>query len=417
MRITLVNTSDVVGGAERCSYDLARELRAAGHDATLVVGRKLGNDPFVVELRAPAGDLALRRFCVEQLGLTETVLASPVSACRSRPEFRAEVCNIHNMHGGYWNIWALPLLARRAPLVLTLHDEWLLTGDCGYSYECDRWLAGCGRCPQARWPDPSERYAVGGRDATRLNLWLKRRCLGTLSASAVTVVAPSRWLLDRARRTPHLSRFPLVQIEYGVDLDVFRPPEDARRARVELGLPVDDFLLFTAATDLAHSRKNFQALAELAASSVWPRRCALVCAGSLEPAARAELAHLPILLLGRLSDRRTLARALGACDATVLAPLADNFPYVALESLACGRPVLASRVGGIPEIIEDGVTGWLVPSQAAAWDLGQALGRVVRLPAASLESMQRAARAEAERRFSLSRFRDAYLRLFSDCAA
>ena len=51
MRITYVNTHDLVGGAERCSYDLARETAILGDEVELIVGRKLGDDPFVRQLR------------------------------------------------------------------------------------------------------------------------------------------------------------------------------------------------------------------------------------------------------------------------------------------------------------------------------------------------------------------------------
>jgi glycosyltransferase involved in cell wall biosynthesis len=71
-----------------------------------------------------------------------------------------------------------------------------------------------------------------------------------------------------------------------------------------------------------------------------------------------------------------LARWFSAADVTVLATESEGWPNVLLESLACGTPVVASRVGGTPEIVRDGVDGLLVPygdTRALAQALGRAL--------------------------------------------
>ncbi len=416
MRIAIVNTTDLPGGAARCSYDLARSLHNQGHSVNLSVGWRVGSDPFVTQLHYARWDLAWRNLWFEKLGLTDTTLVAPVLHCLFRPELRnVEVCNIHNMHGAYWNIWTLPILVRRAPLVLTLHDEWLLTGDCTYSYDCQRWLNGCGSCPQADWPVLADRYAIGGRDNTRFNLHLKRLCTRLLPAARVAIVCPSRWLLAHARRTSHLGRFRLRHIEYGVDLDTYRPLE-APRARAELGLPQDRFLILASAGDLGYSRKNLPILAELLHSSRWPTGCLLVCVGEVDHRLRKAMDGGPAVFLGSLKGRNQMAKAIAACDVGLITAVAENSPYIILETLACGRPVIAPSVGGIPELIEDRETGWLLPEEITCWDLAEAIERLLETSPEERCQMRRRCRAQAEARFSLVRFVDDYLSLFREMA-
>ncbi len=60
---------------------------------------------------------------------------------------RPQIVHAHNLHGNYFDLRALPALCQAAPLVLTLHDAWLLAGHCAHSMGCERWRTGCGNCP------------------------------------------------------------------------------------------------------------------------------------------------------------------------------------------------------------------------------------------------------------------------------
>jgi glycosyltransferase involved in cell wall biosynthesis len=74
-----------------------------------------------------------------------------------------------------------------------------------------------------------------------------------------------------------------------------------------------------------------------------------------------------IFLLGKLSHREAIGTYFGA-DLVVMPSLHESFPLTALEALAAGRPLLASRVGGLPEMIEEGDTGFLIEKKTPeAW--------------------------------------------------
>ena len=87
--------------------------------------------------------------------------------------------------GGYFDFAALPSLSRMSPLVLTLHDAWLLADTARILLGCERWKTGCGDCPDLTI------YPAATRDATDFNWQRKQRIF---ARSRLYIATPSRWL-------------------------------------------------------------------------------------------------------------------------------------------------------------------------------------------------------------------------------
>lgn len=60
---------------------------------------------------------------------------------------RANLLHFHGTHHSFLNYLALPTLTKHKLACFTLHDMWNLTGHCSYSFDCNRWRIGCGKCP------------------------------------------------------------------------------------------------------------------------------------------------------------------------------------------------------------------------------------------------------------------------------
>ncbi len=123
----------------------------------------------------------------------------------------------------------------------------------------------------------------------------------------------------------------------------------------------------------------------------------------LEHAGAADLAWLP-------GERHDIPDVLRALDCFVLPSLAEGVSNTILEAMATGLPVIATHVGGNPELVQDGRTGWLVPVGDAEM-LAQAILAAARNPALAAKAGQ-AGRAEVERRFSLDAMVGAYRDLY-----
>jgi glycosyltransferase involved in cell wall biosynthesis len=138
-------------------------------------------------------------------------------------------------------------------------------------------------------------------------------------------------------------------------------------------------------------------------------------AGSLESrlytlAAAVDVSHR-LHILGHVTPVEPLV---GALDVFVLPSLSEGLPMAVLEAMALGRPVVATRVGGVPEAVEDGVTGLLVPpSDPAA--MAAAILKLLRDPELAAQ-MGTAGRERVEREFTLERMSAGYLALYEELA-
>lgn len=127
------------------------------------------------------------------------------------------------------------------------------------------------------------------------------------------------------------------------------------------------------------------------------------CRALLEAAGAADLAWLP----GNRDDVPGLLRSF---DLFVLPSLAEGISNTVLEAMASGLPVVATRVGGNPELVEEGITGRLVPAADPA-ALAAALGGYLADPAL-LAAHGAAGRRRVEQRFSLQAMVDGYLAVY-----
>ena len=195
-----------------------------------------------------------------------------------------------------------------------------------------------------------------------------------------------------------------VQLLYNpLDLGHFTPEPSARaRTRAGLGLTDEDVLVgYVGPLDAA---KGAWRLAEAfnQAMPAHPRLRAL-WVGPESAHARVRERLAPALqerhvLRGWTSDVRPFYAALDGL--AVPSELMESFGRVSIEAQALEVPVLASRIGGLPESLQEGTTGWLLPpGDAAAWR--DALGAFARLPAEHRREMGRAGRRFVAERFDL----------------
>jgi glycosyltransferase involved in cell wall biosynthesis len=200
-------------------------------------------------------------------------------------------------------------------------------------------------------------------------------------------------------------------IPSGVDQTVFHPA-NRRQARIDLGLPEDALiLLFVAQRMRQNPFKDYETIqraVQIVSSQKNSREVLFLSLGSTENDTVHQdlnIRHIPFT-----SDITLVAWYYQAADIYLHAAHEDTFPNVVLEALSCGVPVIATAVGGIPEQIIDGKTGFLVPPRDA-----EAIARQILIllndPAACREMGQNA-QEDARSRFNLdlmvSRYRDYY---------
>ncbi len=386
MNILQVTMLGNVGGAAKVAWELRKAYAEYGHRSLLAVGypsvqevsediytipndhfrnrwsRALYAIPTFMRNHRIRGSQLIRRLLIpfaqphramnRWRGLEDFDYPASNDLIHLSPE-RPDVINCHNLHSEYFDLRALAELSHQVPVILTLHDMWLITGHCAYAVDCDRWQLGCGLCPDLK------RYPAINRDASNQN-WHNKKSI--YAASRLYVISLCNWIMNTVDASM-LEPAGYKVIPNGIDLSVFRPTERSI-ARQQLGLPIDAFIvLFVGVRAQNNSYKDFTTV----------RRAAnLIASRSLEK-------NVVFVSLGGNADRivieeglqthyykyrslpQDVARFYQAADIFLHAANTDTSPATVIESLACGTPVVATAVGGIPEQIDDGVTGFLTP--------------------------------------------------------
>ncbi len=401
MNIALVSSYELEGGAARAAQRLFEALRGAGHDATLHVLYRSSADPHVhggggthsqgiarlaARLRwradqAPGALLGLQRgeFSLNWLG---------AGLAQRLRKVAADVVHLHWLNAGFASV--AEIAALRGPVVWTAHDMWPFTGGCHYDAGCGRFESeGCSPCPIQK------RGLALALPKQRLTAKVRAS-----SATGLRFICPSRWMARVAQRSP-VARGRAVQvIPNTIDTTRFKPI-DRTAARQLFGLPLDcTVLLFGAVNAEADARKGYAQLD--AALRLLQQRglhegLRLCVFGSV---ARGDgvLHGIPVRHVGHLHDDESLVALYSAADLFVAPSLQDNLPNTVLEANACGLPSLAFDIGGMADLIEHGVSGWLAAAgdaAALADGLTHALQQVAWRQAAGV-----AARAAAVARFS-----------------
>lgn len=368
LKILQVSTADRGGGAEKVAWDLFRAYSAYGHESWLAVGTKKTGDSQVISLSSDDYRSAWARFWLSlRKGHDDALLidrlewiGEPMRKLKIRqgledfeypatgqllnliPE-RPDVIHCHNLHTGYFDLRALCDLSHQLPVVLTLHDEWLLSGHCAYTLGCERWQTGCGECPDLNI------YPSIGRDATAYNWRRKKRIF---AGSKIYVSTPCQWLLKEMEQSilaPGVVESRIIP--YGVDLSVFHPA-DRRRVRRDLAIPEGTTVLLFAANGVRRNPFKHYEMIRSAVAQVSERfqKVLFIALGENSPA--EQIGSAQVRFVPYETDVGKVASYFQAADLYVHAAKADTFPKVILEALSCGVPVVATSVGGIPEQVK-----------------------------------------------------------------
>lgn len=195
----------------------------------------------------------------------------------------------------------------------------------------------------------------------------------------------------------------------GIDSRIFKP-HDKELCRKQLGLPADAFVIATGGASLKDTNKNLPWLLEQL--SLLPELGKVIILAFGEGAMRVP-DRLNVRFAGRIRDRCDLARLLAAADVFVSASLMETYGLTLVEAMGCGIPVVAFRLGGIPEAAPAGQGAILCgPQDGAA--LLEAIIHLRESPQLR-EELGRIAHETAHSRNAASLFGSKFAQLYIEC--
>jgi glycosyltransferase involved in cell wall biosynthesis len=238
------------------------------------------------------------------------------------------------------------------PVVWTMHDMWAFCGSENIALD--------------------DRYVEGYRSSNRprhetgpdINAWTwqrKRRWW----AAGMQVVAPSRWMAECVRKSQLMKHWPVEIVANPIDTKTWSPMPKAE-ARATLGINVSECVLCVAGIDGPVSRHKgydlFVEALEILAKTLSVTVLVIGHASSWNP----EVQGVTFRYAGLVTDDAVLRQMYAASDVMVVPSRRDNLPNTAVEAACCGLPVVAFSVGGMPDIVDHGISGYL----ARPFDVG-----------------------------------------------
>jgi glycosyltransferase involved in cell wall biosynthesis len=322
----------------------------------------------------------------------------------------ADIIDLRNLFGGFFNLWSLPSLTAGKPVVWRLPDLWALTGHCAYPYDCQRWKTGCYACPLLtregrKMVEPKPTVWDGSRRVWKAKKELYRK-------SKLHIIVTTNWMRDNVKQSILGDALSINVISNGVNLKKYQPIS-RKEARSRLELPQDERMLLWAAGGKGNYRKGYhlavEALEQL--NSKGDLSPMLLTMGGEEgwksPVTLPRIQHF-----GYVRDAEKQALIYAAADGFICSTLADGQPQTALESLACGTPIIAFDIGPMPDLAITGETGYLAPETTAT-----ALREVIEtflLEFDQYPSIRENCRAQAVEKYDLNKQTEKYVHLYEE---
>ena len=313
-------------------------------------------------------------------------------------ESSADVINLHWVTDGFLSIEEIGKITK--PVVWSMYDMWPFCGTEHYGVNT----------PDARWRTG---YTTSNRPSAEAGLdidrWTWERKLKNWSS--MHMVPASSWMLRALKSSKLMNNWPSTRIPHVIDCELFRPMGQDE-ARDNLNLPKNvPLIVFLASAGITDSRKGFDLLAQALPKVQENFPSVEVAIAGPASTVYTLPGAIPVHWVGQLNSNEQL-RSL-YCSATVVATPSreDNMPLTAMEAQSCGRPVVAFDIGGLPDIVVSGETGYLA-RELNVKDLASGLINTL-TDAMAEDSMGIAARKHALQTWSQSVVVKKYLDLYA----
>jgi glycosyltransferase involved in cell wall biosynthesis len=338
MRIAHITTSSN-GGAGIAALRISRAQNEQGIDSVVYSGDSSGMFQELnleVQLSKSVNKLILSKFVTlsqKTLVQRDKKLVTPISLSTVRDlDQIIQNYDLVHIHATYnlLNLMDIFKIAGRKPVVITLHDERMFTGGCHYSIDCQEFKLACSKCPQVRLPF---------RSLVRNQLH-EANSLFKLNGG-FTFVSPSEWLKEKAQGSHVLQGKNIIHI-YNPIPSKFTPQESRNYSQD------DSIRIGFFAGDLNNPYKGLNSLLSALNLVVNHRSVNLLLFGkgkitNVDPKIK--------VIRSQFQGDKLAHKAYNMCDLVVVPSLADNSPSVVSEALMCGVPVVGSKIGGIPEVL------------------------------------------------------------------
>jgi glycosyltransferase involved in cell wall biosynthesis len=333
-------STSTTGGAALTAKALVNLQNEFGHDSQFITRDE--NLKKSLKYRSKLTTFLSLFFAKSEFGQLTHFSTSSLNV-KSILELKPDIIFVHN----WFNLMSekdICALNQKIPIIFVAHDARLMTGGCHVTLGCRNFERGCKQCPASR---------IGGiSHHAKKNIDSMVTSLGRYA-----VVTPSHWLLNEMKASP-------IIMKAEVSISISNPVQlKSRRIESRQNNSKETFKILFVAASLGSRYKGLriflESLVELTQESLFGLilEVEIVGKGKLDfPVGLPP--EIQITLHGEMTLEQVQNLMRGA-DLLVVPSLSENFPGIIGEAQLLGCPVAGSKVGGIPEMIEDNVTGFL----------------------------------------------------------
>ncbi len=361
MKVLLVNTSSRTGGAAVAASRLMTTLRKNGTPVKMLVLNKESDDNDIIQLQ-PAWKRKFtflwERFIIwttnyfRKKNLFSIDFGKAGFDITGLQEYKeADIIHLHWVNQGMLSMRNIQqIMESGKKVVWTMHDMWPFTGICHYPGTCENFKQCCGNCY----------YLVhtSKKDTSHLVWNIKNKIYNP----SIKFVGCSQWIASEAQKSSLLHTNQIYSIPNPIDTNIFRP-HNKEVSRQQFGLPADKFLLLFGAARIDDERKGFRyllnALKQLAAKDPESiSKVEIIMFGQIKSTFSLDIPY-KINHIGYIQGNEQLVAAYNAANLFIIPSLEDNLPNTIMEALACGVPCAGFNIGGIPEMIDHRINGYI----------------------------------------------------------
>lgn len=355
MKVVHILSKDI-GGAARAALRINSALKKIGVESDiLVLEKKRKSDTYAIL------DSKIKKICFKgvrrlyQQKLKKNNLEGKfyeaslgIDITKQDIVMSADIINLHWVNDGMISFCSLnKLLNKGKKIVWTMHDMFSFTAGCYYDFGCGQYEGGCKNCLLAN-KNTSLIKMIEGDYQKKYKIYREKN---------ITFVGCSKWITECAKKSKLTKGKKVITIPNTIDISIFNP-RNRYDAIQEFGISTHKkIILFGAVSADSDLRKGFLYLKKALSLIDTSKFIAIIFGNnnSIENIVEG----LETISIGNIYSDKKLAKLYSIADVFVAPSVQENLSNAVMEALACGTPVAAFNIGGMPDMISHKVNGYL----------------------------------------------------------
>lgn len=360
MKIIHISQTDSQGGAAIACIRHAEAMGTLDHDVKVLVAKKTGWNTIVSKphwgwhIITNQIKSALHDWIIQKISPKGyfSIMSFGLPFHETKEVLSADVIFLHWINKNAISIKGVEqILKLGKPTYWYMHDMFPITGGCHYSLGCDGYQNNCTSCP----------LIENSRSKNITQKQLYKKIKHWSKYSNLHFITPSNWLKDCVDHSSLAKSHTCIVVPNVINTEIFKPYNTDSKSFFGLN-STKKTILFS--SHLLNSIYKGATYTMNCLKYLDPDKYEGLIIGNMSEGLEKEI-PIKVIATGYLSDNLSLALAYNACDTVIITSIAENYPNVILEAMACGKPCIGFNTGGIPELIHHEETGYLTKNNTS----------------------------------------------------